>query len=61
MVKMTEMERKWLLDRVVEIIWLHPDIPLEHLQFIRGITLVEPESWKRCQEWDNIFSFYDPA
>ena len=60
MVKMTEMERKWLLDRVVEIIWLHPDISLEHLQYIRGITLVEVESWKRCQEWDNIFSFYDP-
>ncbi len=59
-VKMTEMERKWLLDRVMEILWLHPDIPLEHLQFIRGITLVDPESWKRCQEWDNIFSFYDP-
>jgi len=59
-VKMTEIERKWLLDRVVEIIWLHPDIPLEHLQFIRGITLVDPESWKRCQTWDNIFSFYDP-
>lgn len=59
-VKMTEMERKWLLDRVVEIIWLHPDIPLEHLQYLRGITLVEPEAWKRCQEWDNIFSFYDP-
>jgi uncharacterized cofD-like protein len=60
MVNMTELERKWLLDRVVEIIWLHPDIPLEHLQFIRGITLIEPEAWKRCQEWDNIFSFYDP-
>lgn len=59
-VKLTEIERKWLLDRVVEIIWLHPDIPLEHLQFIRGITLVDPESWKRCQTWDNIFSFYDP-
>ena len=59
-VKMTEMERNVLLDRVVEIIWLHPDIPLEHLQYIRGITLVEPESWKRCQEWDNIYSFYDP-
>lgn len=59
-VKMTEMERKWLLDRVVEILWLHPDIPLEHLQYLRGITLVEPEAWKRCQEWDNIFSFYDP-
>jgi hypothetical protein len=59
-VKMTEIERKWLLDRVVEIIWRHPDISLEHLQIIRGISLVDPESWKRCQEWDNIFSFYDP-
>jgi uncharacterized cofD-like protein len=59
-VKMSETERKWLLDRVVEVIWLHPDIPLEHLQFIRGISLVDPESWKRCQEWDNIYSFYDP-
>ncbi len=60
MVKMTEMERKWLLDRVLEILWLHPDIPVEHLHCVRGITLVEPESWKRCQEWDNVFSFYDP-
>ncbi|MDR2550329.1 MAG: YvcK family protein [Desulfobulbus sp.] len=60
MVKMTEMERKWLMDRVVEIVFRHPDISMEHLQFIRGITLVEPESWKRCQEWDSIYSFYDP-
>ena len=59
-VKMTENDRKALLDRVVEIIWSHPDISLDHLQYIRGITLVEPESWKRCQEWDSIFSFYDP-
>jgi len=59
-VKMTDMERKWLMDRVVEIIFRHPDILVDHLQFIRGITLVEPESWKRCQEWDSIYSFYDP-
>ena len=60
-VRMVESERQWLLERMAEIVWLHPDIPIEHLQFIRGITLVAPESWKRCQEWDNIFSFYDPA
>ncbi|WP_310598691.1 YvcK family protein [Desulfobulbus sp.] len=60
MVKMTEMERKWLMDRLVEIVFRHPDISMEHLQFIRGIALVEPESWKRCQEWDSIYSFYDP-
>jgi Uncharacterized conserved protein len=58
--KMTEMERKWLMDRVVEIIFQHPDILVDHLRFIRGIALVEPKSWKRCQEWDNMYSFYDP-
>ncbi|NLX18922.1 MAG: YvcK family protein, partial [Desulfobulbus sp.] len=58
--KMTESDRRQLLDRVLEILWLHPDIPLEHLQFIRGITLVDPGAWKRCQQWDTIYSFYDP-
>ncbi len=58
--RMAEMERNQILERMVEIVWLHPDIPLEHLQYIQGITVVEPESWKRCQEWDNIYSFYDP-
>jgi uncharacterized cofD-like protein len=53
-------EREQLLNQVVEIVWRHPDILLEHLEFVRGITLVTPEAWKRCQEWDNIFSFYDP-
>lgn len=59
-VKLTEIERRWLLDRVVEIVWLHPDIQLEHLRYIQGITLVDEGCWKRCQEWDNVFSFYDP-
>ena len=58
--KMNEFQRKWLLERMVEIIWLHPDIPLEHLHYIRGVSLVEPEAWKRCQVWDTIYSFYDP-
>ena len=58
---MVERERQWLLERMAEIVWLHPDIPTEHLRYLRGITLVAPESWKRCQEWDNIFSFYDPV
>ncbi len=58
--KLTGSERKWLMDRVIETIWNHPDILIEHLQYIRGLTLVEPACWKRCQQWDNVFSFYDP-
>lgn len=57
---MSDDQRRTLLARLEEIIWRHPDIPLAHLDFICGIMLVEPESWKRCQEWDNIYSFYDP-
>jgi len=59
--KMTGRDRKWLMSRVIEIIWGHPDISLDHLRYVRGITLVEPSCWKRCQQWDNVFSFYDPA
>ena len=58
--RLVENERRWLLERVVEIVWRHPDILLEHLRYIRGITLVDPACWSRCQQWDNIFSFYDP-
>lgn len=54
-------ERAWLMSRVIEIIWNHPDILIEHLQHIRGVSMVEPACWKRCQQWDNVFSFYDPA
>lgn len=58
--KLTGNKRKWLLDRVEEIIWHHPDILIDHLHLIKGITLVNLSCWKRCQQWDNVFSFYDP-
>ena len=54
-------KRHWLMGRVIEIIWNHPDILIEHLQYIRGISMVDPACWNRCQQWDNVFSFYDPA
>lgn len=60
-VAMMEPERRRLIERMIEILWLHPDIPPAHLEFVRGVTLVEPAAWRRCQEWDNIYSFYDPA
>ncbi len=53
-------ERNKVLETVLDIIWSHPDILIDHLRFVDGITLIEPIDWSRCQEWDNVFSFYDP-
>ena len=47
--------------RVAEILWRHADIPLAHLALIRGVRLIPMEEWGRCQEWDNVYSFYDPS
>ncbi len=58
--KMEESQRRWLIDRLVELVWLHPDILFDHLKYFRGITLVTPKCWNRSQQWDNVFSFYDP-
>ena len=44
---------------LMELFWHHKDIMPEHLDFIQGIELVEPEAWTRSQEWDNILSFFD--
>ncbi|WP_457574723.1 gluconeogenesis factor YvcK family protein [Desulfolithobacter sp.] len=57
---MPATERQWLLERISEIIWNHPDILLEHLEYMRGISLVDRDCWHRSQKWDNVFSFYDP-
>ncbi len=46
---------------VMEILWHHWDIPPEHLDYLAGVVLIPQEEWARCQEWDNVFSFYDPA
>ncbi|MBU0730438.1 MAG: YvcK family protein [Proteobacteria bacterium] len=47
-------------DSICRILWNHQDIPVSHLQNIRGVKLIDDDLWKRSQEWDNIFSFYDP-
>lgn len=49
-----------MFERIVEIIWRHSDIHPDHLKFISGVCLIDTNCWKRCQEWDNVFSFYDP-
>lgn len=43
------------------ILWDHKDIPLSHLQFVKGIQCIPTEDWKRNQNWDRVYSFYDPC
>ncbi len=57
---MVESRRQHLIACLVEISWGHPDIRIDHFNFVNGICLIDTDSWKRCQEWDNVFSFYDP-
>ncbi|MFH7321491.1 2-phospho-L-lactate transferase CofD family protein [Desulfurivibrio sp. D14AmB] len=45
---------------VANILWNHRDIRLEHLAQVAGLRLISVADWSRCQEWDNVFSFYDP-
>jgi len=60
-VALSEEHRQYFRDRLVEIIWRHPDILPDHFQYFKGICLVETSCWKRCQVWDNVFSFFDPV
>lgn len=48
-------------EKICEIIWKHHDIPLQHLDYISGISCVEETNWNRDQQWDNVFSFYEPT
>jgi hypothetical protein len=45
---------------LLDILWRHRDILVAHLDFIDGLELVPRDSWRRCQEWDKIYSFYHP-
>ncbi len=42
------------------ILWDHKDIPLEHLSLVKGVQSIATEEWKRNQNWDKMYSFYDP-
>ena len=43
-----------------EILWRQFDILPEHLDFVAGISRISRQSWRRSQEWDKIYAFYDP-
>lgn len=45
---------------ITEILWDHPTIPLNHFDYVAGISCIDKQKWNRDQRWDNVFSFYDP-
>ena len=49
-----------IANRILEILWFHQDIRLDHLSNIKAVDILDRETWSRSQEWDNIYSFYDP-
>lgn len=49
-----------LRERLLDILWRHRDINLEHLAHIDDLVMVDSQVWSRNQKWDRIFSFYDP-
>ncbi len=46
---------------IAGILWDNPVIPLSHLQYIEGVHFIDQDSWGRDQQWDNVYSFYDPT
>ncbi len=46
--------------KLLEILWVHQDILLRHLSNIKAIQIMDRATWSRSQEWDNVYSFYDP-
>jgi uncharacterized cofD-like protein len=48
-------------ERLLDIFWRHRDITLGHLTYFDGVVLVDDRAWSRSQDWDRIFSFYDPG
>ena len=49
-----------LTKRILHILWFHQDILLSHLENIQTIWIMDRMTWSRNQEWDNVYSFYNP-
>lgn len=47
--------------RMLQVLWYHQDVLLNHLENIQAIQIIDRRTWSRSQEWDNVYSFYDPA
>jgi len=49
-----------LKSTLADILLDHPIIPLRHLEYFSGLHCIDREHWHRDQQWDNVFSFFDP-
>ena len=56
-----QIHREVLKSSLRDILLDHPIIPLSHLDYFEGLHCIDPEHWNRDQQWDNVFSFYDPV
>ena len=50
-----------LKSTICDILWNHPIIPLHHLNYFEAIHCIDRQYWNRDQQWDNVFSFFDPS
>ncbi len=55
-----QIDEEKLKTDLSEILWNHPVIPLHHLQYFDSIHCIDRSHWNRDQQWDNVFSFFDP-
>ncbi len=56
----SRLDQDVLKSTLSEILLDHPIIPLCHLGYFDGLHCIDLEHWNRDQQWDNVFSFFDP-
>ncbi|NLZ16793.1 MAG: YvcK family protein [Desulfobulbaceae bacterium] len=57
---LSPMKHHAFVRALLNILWRHPDIPVAHLMALKKIWLIDTTVWERAQEWDNIYSTYQP-
>ena len=55
-----QIEQEALKSTLGDILLDHPIIPIDHLDYFEGLHCIDREHWNRDQQWDNVFSFFDP-
>lgn len=50
-----------LKSTLADILLDQSSIPLNHLDYFSGLHCISREYWNRDQQWDNVFSFFDPV